>query len=438
VGGCSRPKKAWRSNFAAGLAVVVSLGLLNGCAGLEPFELPKLSDMPWNKSAEQGAPAGQGASEARDIEAEDKALVQRVQQMLAKLGYEPGPADGVPGRKTRRAIRDYQEKSGFAADGRVTETLLDRLRASIQSAKSETPKKPAPQESQSTKAPPKAHAGSPPAYETGNTFVYSDGRVDTVVGLKGDMVRWQRNDGTKFTAHRNFLLPWAYWQSEAESGKHELEGEPGALWPRTSGQEVSFSIASVVQRGGGSGALTKLTEDWRCRLVGKRKVTVMAGTFDTLKLTCDRAASAFAPALERIWYYAPGIQHFVRLEDRGEAAGASKEVELVTIRPGGEGWPPIARAALSRAVEKALETVSNGREAPWRSSGVETRVTIKPTSRFESGDGKVCRTFLQTWSGKDGRRSYPGAACRDSSGRWQIPGLGDGADETLAISKGLS
>jgi hypothetical protein len=426
------------------LAIVVSLGLLNGCAGLEPFELPKMSDMPWNKSAEQGAaadqeiPEGQGSSEATDIDVEDKALVQQAQQMLAMLGYEPGPADGVPGQKTRRAIRDYQEESGVDADGRVTATLLDQLVASTLRADVERPEKPAPEESETAKAPPKVRAGSLPAYETGNTFVYSDGRVDTVVGLKGDMVRWQRNDGTKFTANRNFLLPWAYWQSEAESGKHALEGEPGALWPRTSAQEVSFSIASVVQRGDGSGALRKSTEDWRCRLVGKQEVTVVAGTFDTLKLTCDRAASVSAPALERIWYYAPSIQHFVRLEDRGEAAGASKEVELVAIRPGGEGWPPIARAALSRAVEQALEEVSNGREAPWRSSGVETRVTIKPTSRFESGNGEVCRTFLQTWSGKDGRRSYPGAACRDSSGRWQIPGLGDGADETLAISKGLS
>ncbi len=426
MSGCSRPDKA--SNFAVGAVVLASFGLLSGC---ESFELPKLADMPWNKPAAREAVADRGASEA-----EDKTVVRRVQRMLTDLGYEPGPADGVPGSRTRRAVRDYQEKSGLAADGRVTAALLRRLEASHQRAKSARTKR-LPQESQSAKTTPKPQAGGPPAYQIGNTFVYSDGRVDTVVGLKGDMVRWQRNDGTRFTANRNFLLPWAYWQSQTESGTRALDGEPGGLWPHASDQELSFSVDSVVQRGG-SGALTKSTEHWRCHLAGRRKVTVMAGAFDTLKLICDRVASATAPALERVWYYASSIQHFVRLEDHGQAAGESSEVELVTIRPGGEGWPPIARAALSRAVEQALETVSNGREAPWRSSGVDTRVSIKPTSRFESGDGKVCRSFLQTWSGKEGKRSYPGAACRDSTGHWRIPGLEDGSDETLAVSKGLS
>ena len=426
MSGCSRPDKV--SNFAVGVVVLASLGLLSGC---ESFEFPKLADMPWNKPAEQQAPADRGASEA-----EDKAVVRQAQQMLADLGYEPGPVDGVLGSKTRKAVRDYQEKSGLAADGRVTSALLRRLEDSVQHAKGQG-SKPSPQDRQSAKTAPKLQVSGPPAYEAGNTFVYSDGRVDTVVGLKGDMVRWQRNDGTRFTADRNFLLPWAYWQSQTESGTQALGGESGGLWPRTTDQEVSFSVDSVVQQGG-SGALTKSTERWRCRLAGKRKVTVMAGAFDTIKLICDRAASASVPALERVWYYAPSIQHFVRLENRSQAAGESSEVELVTIRPGGKDWPPIARAALSRAVEQALETVSNGREAPWRSSGVDTRVSIMPTSRFESGDGKVCRTFLQTWSGKEGERSYPGAACRDNSGHWRIPGLEDGSDETLAVSKGLS
>ncbi len=426
MSGCWRPDKV--SKFAVGVVVLASLGLLSGC---ESFEFPKLADMPWNKPAARESAADRGAGEA-----EDKAVVRRVQRMLADLGYEPGPADGVPGSKTRRAVRDYQKESDVATDGRVTAALLRRLEASHQRARSARTKR-LPHENQSAKTTPKLRAGGPPAYQIGNTFVYSDGRVDTVVGLKGGMVRWQRNDGTKFTANRNFLLPWAYWQSQAESGTHTVEGEPGALWPRESGQEVSFAVDSVVQQGG-SGALTRSTEHWRCRLAGKRKVKVMAGAFDTLKLICDRVASATAPALERVWYYASSIQHFVRLEDHGQAAGESSEVELVTIRPGGEGWPPIARAALSRAVEQALETVSNGREAPWRSSGVDTRVSIKPTSRFESGDGKVCRTFLQTWSGKEGKRSYPGAACRDNSGHWRIPGLEDGSDETLAVSKGLS
>ena len=173
-------------------------------------------------------------------------------------------------------------------------------------------------------------------------------------------------------------------------------------------------------------------------MAGRKQVTVVAGTFDTVKLVCEGVATEWQPARSRVWYYAPSIQHYVRLEERETAEAVGKQTELVTIRPGGHGWPPIARAALSRAVEQALETVSNGQAAPWRSSGVDTRVTIKPTSRFESGEGRQCRTFLQTWSDGHGRRSYPGAACRDDTGRWRIPGLGDGSEEELAISEELS
>ena len=251
-------------------------------------------------------------------------------------------------------------------------------------------------------------------------------------------MRWQRNDGTKFTAHRNFLLPWIYWQSEAVSGKWTVNGQPRSLWPRESGQEVAFSATAVEQRASGAGSLTRSAEDWRCRWAGRKEVTVVAGTFDTVKLVCERAATKWTPARSRVWYYAPSIQHYVRLEDRGTAENAGQQVELVTIRPGGRGWPPIARAALSRAVQQALESVSDGQATPWRSSGVETRVTIEPTSRFQSGEGRLCRTFLQTWSDEQGRRSYPGAACRDESGRWRIPGLGDGSDEDLAVSQEVS
>jgi peptidoglycan hydrolase-like protein with peptidoglycan-binding domain len=428
------------SKTTLAMLALALLGLLSGC---ESFELPKWADMPWNKPVVQEAPAVREAPVVQEAPVEqdvsevvDKAAVLRAQKMLADLGYEPGPADGVLGPKTRGAVRRYQEASDLVADGRISADLLRRLEESHRHAKTQEASK-APQEDQSAKPVPKMKAESPPAYEAGNTFVYSDGRVETVVGLKGDMVRWQRNDGTKFTADRNFLLPWANWQSQTQSGTQTWDDGAEDLWPRAPDQEVSFSVDSVVLETG-SDVLTKSTEHWRCRLAGKRKVTVMAGNFDTLKLICDRAASPAALALQRVWYYAPSIQHYVRLENRSAAADQSNEVELVMIRPGGEGWPPIARAALSRAVEQALETVSNGRESPWHSSGVDTRVSIRPTSRFESGDGRLCRTFLQTWSGEDGERRYPGAACRDQSGHWRIPGLEDGSDESLAVSKGQS
>jgi formylglycine-generating enzyme required for sulfatase activity len=52
----------------------------------------------------------------------------RVQMLLNDLGYDPGPIDGVMGRKTRAAIEDFQRSNGLSVDGAVTDTLLEVLK----------------------------------------------------------------------------------------------------------------------------------------------------------------------------------------------------------------------------------------------------------------------------------------------------------------------
>ncbi len=54
-------------------------------------------------------------------------LVAEVQEQLAALGYEPGPADGKVGARTRRAVEAFQEAQGLPRDGRATARLLDQL-----------------------------------------------------------------------------------------------------------------------------------------------------------------------------------------------------------------------------------------------------------------------------------------------------------------------
>jgi peptidoglycan hydrolase-like protein with peptidoglycan-binding domain len=56
------------------------------------------------------------------------ATVQAVQQILADLGYTPGPIDGVLGATTARAISAFQRDRKVAASGRITPELLGELR----------------------------------------------------------------------------------------------------------------------------------------------------------------------------------------------------------------------------------------------------------------------------------------------------------------------
>ena len=43
----------------------------------------------------------------------------QIQKALKKAGFDPGPLDGVRGRKTIRAIKDFQRKNRLTPDGIV-------------------------------------------------------------------------------------------------------------------------------------------------------------------------------------------------------------------------------------------------------------------------------------------------------------------------------
>lgn len=53
--------------------------------------------------------------------------VLRAQQLLAQLGFDPGPQDGIAGRRTRSAIEQFQSARGLPVTGQLTPALMDRL-----------------------------------------------------------------------------------------------------------------------------------------------------------------------------------------------------------------------------------------------------------------------------------------------------------------------
>lgn len=52
-----------------------------------------------------------------------------LQERLALQGFDPGTPDGIIGANTRKAIRGFQQRLGWPADGHPTQELLGRLRA---------------------------------------------------------------------------------------------------------------------------------------------------------------------------------------------------------------------------------------------------------------------------------------------------------------------
>ena len=54
--------------------------------------------------------------------------IKEIQRRLNMLGYDAGPADGIIGSRSRKAIRAYQKKAGLPADAYPDVVLLERLR----------------------------------------------------------------------------------------------------------------------------------------------------------------------------------------------------------------------------------------------------------------------------------------------------------------------
>ena len=75
-----------------------------------------------------------GAGPVRHAWPRDERALSRSERIafqgdLQKLGFDPGTPDGVLGRKSRAALRQYQKSKSILADGFATAALLAMLDA---------------------------------------------------------------------------------------------------------------------------------------------------------------------------------------------------------------------------------------------------------------------------------------------------------------------
>ena len=89
--------------------------------GTEPSEDP----LPRSGGRHGAAPASEAVASAQL--ARDRQLVAGTQSGLKRMGYDPGPIDGILGPRTQAAIRAYQKDHGLPVDGQVSVALLDHI-----------------------------------------------------------------------------------------------------------------------------------------------------------------------------------------------------------------------------------------------------------------------------------------------------------------------
>jgi hypothetical protein len=57
----------------------------------------------------------------------DNATVLKTQEELKALGYDPGPLDGIWGRKTKRALKKFQYERGLTVTGKIDRLTKESL-----------------------------------------------------------------------------------------------------------------------------------------------------------------------------------------------------------------------------------------------------------------------------------------------------------------------
>jgi peptidoglycan hydrolase-like protein with peptidoglycan-binding domain len=79
-------------------------------------------------AASTGSVAGNPPRAKPALSANEATTVKQVQQILADLGYAPGPIDGTMGDGTQRAVSAFQRDRKIAQNGRITPELLREIK----------------------------------------------------------------------------------------------------------------------------------------------------------------------------------------------------------------------------------------------------------------------------------------------------------------------
>jgi peptidoglycan hydrolase-like protein with peptidoglycan-binding domain len=166
--------------FAAALA-------LAACSGPAKTVAPPIVEAP------APPPVAAVASPASDQDViTDPRVIAAAQRILILLGYDVGRPDGVIGPATRKVIIAFQKDHALTEDGRLTFSLVDRLKTMV------------------------AELSRPiiVAVAQGDSLIYSDGTVEVARAERS--VPWEQDNGARILVAARPST--AGWPAEAQAG----------------------------------------------------------------------------------------------------------------------------------------------------------------------------------------------------------------------------
>lgn len=162
--------------------------------------------------------------------------------------------------------------------------------------------------------------------------------------------------GASYKRSRNFVVPVLEWRSGRATGRREVRGNPDALWPIGKSRSARFRVVTET-KANAQGSARRSVSLWVCKTAKPKTYTVMAGTYETIPIKCDRYSPATMRLIEqREWDYAPELGHYVRRVTVNYLRGTTRTVELVAALSG----PAASTArltALSRTARRSGKPV---------------------------------------------------------------------------------
>jgi murein L,D-transpeptidase YcbB/YkuD len=101
----------------------------------QPAAIPAIAPEEGSSTVTAESSPSTPSAHSANLESSDR--VREIQMALKAAGFDPGPADGKMGPKTRAAIRDFQIAHGLQADGKVGPKTWEKLEAFLTKSSSE-------------------------------------------------------------------------------------------------------------------------------------------------------------------------------------------------------------------------------------------------------------------------------------------------------------
>jgi len=257
-----------------------------------------------------------------------------------------------------------------------------------------------------------------PDYTVGESFTFDDGRTDTVIDVRGDVVTWRDHLGIIRVKYRNFTIPDISWQNRTRRSTSQTTATPDMLWPLAVGNDARFEFQQTVEANDGS-SKREYTQSWECAVAGTESLDVPAGTFNVFKIPCYRYTQGTSNWRQtRTFYYAPAVKHYVMRTDT-YSSSPSRRRELVSYGFNSTALPENEQRALNAQLQNALNENADGVASNWRRDDGSLSVTLTPLRTYQDAKGAKCREYSSDYNIRGRTRTNYRNVCKQDGGLWQ-------------------